>query len=286
MTDAPTAPTGHLTVGLISEVFWQPDGIARLEDRLSQAADRGAEIAVLPELPLNPWRPATREPRPEDAEAMDGPRATAQAEAARKAGIGLVGGIIHRDPATGRRTSRILVIDAHGTLRATYEKLHLPEEPGFWETSHYEPGTELPQRIDGFGMPIGIQVCSDTNRPEGTHLLAAQGVEAVLIPRATESATYQRWRLVFRANALTSACYVLSVNRPDTEAGVLIGGPSIAVDPNAQVLLETNDPIGIIRLESGVIDKARIAYPGYLPVRSGLYAKAWAALAGDRPPTG
>jgi len=182
-------------------------------------------------------------------------------------------------------TSRALVFDRGGNLRATYEKLHLPEEPGFWETSHYQPGTEAPHRIDGFGMPIGVQICSDANRPEGTHLLAAQGVEAVLIPRATESATYQRWRLVFRANALTSACYVLSVNRPDTEAGVLIGGPSIAVDPNAQVLLETNDPIGIVTLESAVIARARVAYPGYLPVRADLYADAWADIAGDRPAT-
>ncbi|HLE59836.1 MAG TPA: carbon-nitrogen hydrolase family protein [Candidatus Limnocylindria bacterium] len=278
-------PAGRLTVALISEVFWQPDGAARLGDRLTQAADRGAEIAVLPEIPLNPWSPATKTARAEDAEPMDGPRATAQAEAARRAGIGLIGGIIHRDATSGQRTSRALVFDRGGNLRATYEKLHLPEEPGFWETSHYQPGTEAPHRIDGFGMPIGVQICSDANRPEGTHLLAAQGVEAVLIPRATESATYQRWRLVFRANALTSACYVLSVNRPDTEAGVLIGGPSIAVDPNAQVLLETNDPIGIVTLESAVIARARVAYPGYLPVRADLYADAWADIAGDRPAT-
>ena len=91
-----------------------------------------------------------------------------------EAGIGLVGGIIHRAE-DGRRTSRALVFDGAGEVLATYEKLHLPEEPGFWETSHYEPGTEAPRRIDAFGMPIGIQICSDNNRPEGSHLLGAQG---------------------------------------------------------------------------------------------------------------
>ena len=111
--------------------------------------------------------------------------------------------------ADGRRTSRALVIDATGEVRATYEKLHLPEEPGFWETSHYEPGTEAPKRIDAFGVPIGVQICSDNNRPEGTHLLGAQGVVAVLNPRASEERTYQRWKTVWRANALTSCCYVL-----------------------------------------------------------------------------
>src|SRR5207247_7301012 len=141
-----------LTVALVSEVFWQPDGLGRLAERLDQCVERGADLALLPELPLNPWRPATKVAADDDADPMDGPRARAQASAAREAGIGLVGGIIHRDPQTRRRTSRALVIDRSGELRATYEKLHLPEEPGFWETSHYEPGTQPPERIDAFGM--------------------------------------------------------------------------------------------------------------------------------------
>jgi predicted amidohydrolase len=271
---------GRLTLALVSEVFWEPDGLGRLAETLDQCVQRGADLAVLPELPLNSWRPATKEPQDDDAEPIDGTRAQAQATAAREAGIGLVGGIIHRETATGRRTSRVLVFDRTGALVATYEKLHLPEEPGFWETSHYEPGTDAPQRIDAFGMPVGVQVCSDTNRPEGSHLLGAQGVQAILIPRATEEKTYQRWKIVFRANALTSCSYVLSVNRPDPEAGVLIGGPSVAVDPNGGVMLETTDRIGIVTLESRVVSAARVAYPGYLPVRARLYADAWQEIAG------
>jgi predicted amidohydrolase len=270
---------GKLTVALISEVYWQPDGVARLRERLAQAADRGADVAMLPELPLNPWSPGTRERRDDDAEPMGGPRMTAQAEAAAEAGIGLVGGIIHRDETTGRRTSRALVFDRSGELQATYEKLHLPEESGFWETSHYEPGTGAPQRIDAFGVPVGLQLCSDNNRPEGTHLLAAQGAMAVLIPRATEEATYQRWRLVFRANALTSCCYVLSVNRPDPEPGALIGGPSIAVDPTANVMVETTDTLALVTLDAAAVAASKQKYPGYLPVRARLYADAWADVA-------
>ena len=279
MNAAPRAD-GRLSVALVSEVFWQPDGIGRLGATLDQCVERGADLAVLPEIPLNPWRPATKVPHDEDAEPMDGPRATRMAAAARAAGIGLVGGIIHRDPASGRRTSRLLVFDRSGALAATYEKLHLPEEPGFWETSHYEPGTLPPQRIDAFGMPVGVQICSDANRPEGSHLLGARGVQAVLVPRSSEERTYQRWKIVFRANALTSCCYVLSVNRPDPEEGVLIGGPSIAVDPNGAVLVETTDRISVVTLEGSVVSAARIAYPGYLPVRARLYADAWAEIAG------
>ena len=274
----PIRADGKLTVALVSEVFWEPDGTARLADRLHEAAERGADLAVLPELPLNRWSPATRDPDDADAEPMDGPRARAQAEAAAEAGIAVIGGIIHRAE-DGRRTSRALVLDPAGTLVATYEKLHLPNEEGFWETSHYEPGTEAPKRIDAFGLPIGLQLCSDNNRPEGTHLLGAQGVVAMINPRATEERTYQRWKIVWRANALTSCCYALSVNRPHPEHGVLIGGPSVVIDPKGEVLVETTDTIAVVTLDQAIVAQARRGYPGYLPVRARLYADAWDAIA-------
>ncbi len=280
-TTPPTRADGKLTVALVSEVFWEADGAQRLRQRLAEAAERGADLAVLPELPLNPWRPATKEAQDDDAEPMDGPRATAQREAANDAGVGLVGGIIHRDEASGRRTSRALVIDRAGEVRATYEKLHLPEEPGFWETSHYDPGTKPPQRIDAFGVPIGVQICSDNNRPEGTHLLGAQGAMASLVPRASEEKTYQRWKTVFRSNALTGCLYVLSVNRPHPEEGVLLGGPSIVFDPNGAPLVETTDRMALVTLDASTVTDARRAYPGYLPIHARLYADAWADIAGS-----
>jgi N-carbamoylputrescine amidase len=276
----PVRHDGKLTVALISEVFHEADGPARLIDRISEAASRGADLAVLPEIPLNPWRPATKTAVEEDAEPEGGPRTQAMAEAARRARIGLIGGIIHRDPTTGRRTSRALAFDTTGAVVARYEKLHLPEEPGFWETSHYEAGTEAPSRIDAFGVPIGIQICSDNNRPEGTHLLGAEGAMVAIIPRASEERTYQRWKLVFRANALTSCLYVLSVNRPAPEEGVLIGGPSVAVDPSGNVMLETTDTIGLVTLDAAAVRTAQADYPGYLPVRAALYADAWREIAG------
>jgi predicted amidohydrolase len=274
----PARADGRLTVALISETFWEPDGAVRLKQRLAEAVDRGADLAVLPELPLNPWSPATKEASDDDAEPMGGPRSRAQAEAAAAAGIGLVGGIIHRDE-SGRRTSRALVIDRSGAIVATYEKLHLPEEEGFWETSHYEAGTEPPKRIDAFGVPIGVQLCSDNNRPEGTHILGAQGAMAMLNPRATEEATYQRWKVVFRANAMTSACYVLSVNRPHPEHGVLLGGPTVVVDPRGDVVAESTDRLVLATLDADAVRDARRGYPGYLPVRARLYADAWDEVA-------
>jgi predicted amidohydrolase len=279
MSNAAVRGDGKLTVALISEVFYEADGVGRLNDRLAEAADRGADLALLPEIPLNPWRPSSKDQVPEDAEEEGGRRTQAMAEAAQRARVGVVGGIINRDPDTGRRTSRALAFDASGAIVARYEKLHLPEEPGFWETSHYEPGTEPPHRIDAYGVPVGIQICSDNNRPEGMHLLGAQGAMAVLVPRASEERTYQRWKVVFRANAMTSCAYVLSVNRPAPEQGVLLGGPSVAIAPDGNVALETTDTIGLVTLDAAAVRKARQDYPGYLPVRARLYADAWQEIA-------
>jgi len=70
------------------------------------------------------------------------------------------------------------------------------------------------------------------------------------------------------------------VTRPHPEKGVLIGGPSVAVDPNGEVLVETTDTLSIVTLSASVVADARQAYPGYLPVRARLYAEAWSEIAG------
>ncbi len=262
-------------LALITEVFFGEGSHERLTERLQQAAAQGAELALLPEIPLNPWSPAEQDPRPEDAEAPGGPRHDQLAAAARAAGVAVVGGAIVRDPESGRRFNRALVFDRDGHHVADYAKLHLPEEPGFWETSHYDPGEEVAHRIDGLGMPVGVQICSDANRPEGTHALAASGAELILVPRCTEPATWESWKLVLRANARTSACFVATANRTGPESGVPIGGPSAAFGPDGAVLLESEESVAVVELRRDALDSARRAYPGYLPVRAALYARAW-----------
>ena len=268
-----------MKIALIREVFFDDHAHERLAELLGEARRRGAELAVLPELPCNSWCPASREPCDEDAEDPGGPRHRLLSAAARECSIGLVGGAIVRDPATGSRHDTALVFDARGAPVASYRKAHLPEEEGFWETDHYQPGDAPPERIDAFGMPIGVQICSDVNRPQGSQLLGALGAEAIVAPRSSERATYERWRLVFRANALTNACYVLSVNRPRPEQGVAIGGPSVAVDPSGDVIAETEEPVCVAELDRAEVERARRAYPGYLAYRAELYREGWGRLA-------
>lgn len=270
-----------MTFALIREVFFESDVQARLRRRLEEAKAHGAELALLPELPLNPWSPATPSPRLEDAEEPEGPRHRLLSTCARQAGIGIVGGAIVSDPATGARHNTAIVFDARGDLVHTCRKVHLPDEDGFHEPCHYDPGTDPPSVVRAFAMPFGIQICSDINRPQGSQLLAALGAAAILNPRATEAATIERWKLVFRANALTSAVYVLSVPRPAPEQGVALGGPSVAVDPNGEVIAESTSPVTIVHLEERAVEDARRRYPGYLKLFPSLYARGWTGLVAE-----
>ena len=270
----------RLTLALVSDVFPEPAENERLLARLREARAQGAQLAVLPELPLNRWAPATRTPSDADAEPPGGPRVSALAGAARAAGLAVLGGAIVRDPSSGRRCNTAVLLGPGGEELLRYRKIHLPDEEGFWEAHHYEPGDELhaPVRVGGFG--IGVQVCSDANRPQGCNALAAMGAEVLLVPRATPAETYPRWRLVLRAGAVTSCAYVVSVNRPGTRSGGIIGGPSMVADPSGEVLLETTEPVAIVTLERAALEHARRQYPGYLEVRADVYERAWRDAAG------
>ncbi len=269
----------RLTVAMLTEVFHDDPGGERLLTRLEEARTAGAELAVLPELPLNSWCPASRNTADADAEPPGGARQQIMSQTARRAGIGLLGGAIVRDPETGTRHNTAILYDLSGQQLATYRKLHLPQEEGFWEASHYQAGSEPPGPIAGFAMPIGVQVCSDVNRPEGTLLLGTQGTGAVFVPRATPPESYARWRVVLQANAVTAAVYVVSVNRTDSDSVVPIGGPSVAIAPDGEVMVETTDPVACVTLSGKAVEAARREYPGYLPVRADLYARAWAGIA-------
>ena len=268
-------PPDHLTVALVTDAFPATDALTPLKKRLRKARELGAQLAILPELPLNAWVPLTRQPSHADAEEPRGPRHRALAEAARETGLPVLGGAIVRDQAMGRRHNTALLFGADGEVLLRYRKIHLPDEEGYWEAHHYEPGDRLhtPARLAGWG--VGVQICSDANRPQASGALAATGAEVLLVPRATPPETWPRWELVLRANAVTSCAYVISVNRPGTRSGGVIGGPSVAVGPSGDVLLETTDPVAVVTLERAALDAAREEYPGYLDVRADVYEDAW-----------
>jgi predicted amidohydrolase len=272
----------QLNVALMRMVFPDGNAVGRLRDALQQAYSTGAQLAVLPEIPLNVWAPASKVRQHDEAEPPAGPRHRAMSDAARAVGIALIGGAIICDPKTGRCHNTALVFDKSGEVIGSYRKLHFPEEDGFWETSHYDPGDQPPSVIHGLPLPVGIQICSDVNRPEGSHLLGALGAELIVCPRATEAVTFARWKTVLTANAITSCTYVISVPRPQPEFGVPLGGPSFAVSPTGEVLAEATESMILVTIDRSALDQARRRYPGYLPVRPDLYAKGWNSATSNR----
>jgi len=124
-------------------------------------------------------------------------------------------------------------------------------------------------------LRLGIQICSDINRPEGAQVLGAQGVDLLAVPRAAPAETYARWRLVLRANAVMATAYLVSVNRPGPVEGADIGGPSIAIAPDGEVLVETADPVAVVFVDPAMVSRARGTYPGYLDRPAEIYARAW-----------
>jgi N-carbamoylputrescine amidase len=268
-----------LRVALVTEVFFDDSAGERLLDRLVGARDAGAELVVLPELPLDPWVPISKRARPEDAEEPEGPRHRLQADAARRAGVALLGGAIVRDPATGKRHNTALLFDRNGVLSGSYRKVHLPFEEDFWEAAHYRPGDKAPEVMPGLPLPVGVQICSDANRTTGCQLLAARGAEVIIVPRATPASSWERWRLVLRADAVTSAAWVVTVNRPANVETTPVGGPSAVIAPDGTVVAENTEPMTVVRLDRESVERARNDYPGYLDFHPEVYERAWRTVA-------
>ena len=271
----------RIFVALLTDVFPADSDHLRLRESLLKAKNSGATLAVLPELPLNPWSPATRDSVEEDAESAGGPRHQTLSRMASEVGIALLGGAIVTDSKSEKRYNTALFYDCSGKLISQYRKIHLPEEEGYWETSHYVPGTDPPKVVSMSEVTVGVQICSDINRPQGSQILRAQGAELLLVPRATPSETYKRWRLILRANAIMSETYLISVNRPFSEFGVDIGGPSLAIAPDGEVLFEGTDPLVVVEIDGKKLENIGAQYPGYLPRMVDLYAKGWSELIGN-----
>jgi predicted amidohydrolase len=264
-----------LAIALVSDVFFGDGAHERLVETLTEARERGAVLAVLPELPLDPWIPAAREIREGDAEDDGGPRLRRLAAAARESGIAVLGGMILRGPARARFNTAVFV-DTDGQRVGVTAKAHVPQEPGFWERDHYRDAHAPAKPFAWHDMRFGVQICSDLNRPVATHALAALGAQVILHPRATEPDTFDKWRLVMQATAMTASVWILSVNRPRPEGGTPLGGPSCVVAPDGEVMLETTERIAIAHVDVAACARARTDYPGYLPLRTDLYARALA----------
>jgi N-carbamoylputrescine amidase len=255
MTNRAGAPR-QTTVGLV-QMSMTADPQANLEKaiaRVREAAGRGATLICLPEL----FRTLYIGQREDHdlfnlAEPVPGPSTEALGKVARELGVVIVASLFERR-APGLYHNTAAILDADGTVAGIYRKMHIPDDPSYYEKFYFTPGDLGFKAFDTAAGRIGTLVCWDQWYPEGARLTALQGAAILLYPTAigwhpAEKAQYgpqqlDAWRTIQRSHAIANGCYVAAVNRVGFEqldgqgAGLEFWGQSFLADPFGVVLAE------------------------------------------------
>jgi N-carbamoylputrescine amidase len=255
MTNQAGAPRQTM-VGLV-QMSMTADPQANLEKaiaRVREAAGRGATLICLPEL----FRTLYIGQREDHdlfnlAEPVPGPSTDALGKVARELGVVIVASLFERR-APGLYHNTAAILDADGTVAGIYRKMHIPDDPSYYEKFYFAPGDLGFKAFDTAAGRIGTLVCWDQWYPEGARLTALQGAAILLYPTAigwhpAEKAQYgpqqlDAWRTIQRSHAIANGCYVAAVNRVGFEqldgqgAGLEFWGHSFLADPFGVVLAE------------------------------------------------
>jgi N-carbamoylputrescine amidase len=255
MTNRAGAPR-QTTVGLV-QMSMTADPQANLEkaiSRIREAAGRGATLICLPEL----FRTLYIGQREDHdlfnlAEPVPGPSTEALGQVARELGVVIVASLFERR-APGLYHNTAAILDADGKVAGIYRKMHIPDDPSYYEKFYFTPGDLGFKAFDTAAGRIGTLVCWDQWYPEGARLTALQGAAILLYPTAigwhpAEKAQYgpqqlDAWRTIQRSHAIANGCYVAAVNRVGFEqldgqgAGLEFWGQSFLADPFGVVLAE------------------------------------------------
>ena len=203
---------------------------------LREAASRKVQIACLPELFRSQYFCQSEDAARFDlAEPIPGPTTEALTNVARETGMVVVGSIFERRTA-GIYHNTAVVIDAEGTLRGRYRKMHIPDDPLYYEKYYFTPGDLGFQAFETTFARIGTLVCWDQWYPEAARLTALRGAEILFYPTAigwhpAEKAEFgpaqsDAWETMQRAHAIANGVYVAAVNRIGHE-GVAYWRPGV-----------------------------------------------------------
>ena len=222
---------------------------------IGQAAQRGAQIICLQELFRSQYFCQKQDATIFDlAEPIPGPSTEALATAARQHQVVIVGSLFERRDA-GVYHNTAVVLDADGSLLGTYRKMHIPDDPLYFEKYYFTPGDQGYRCFDTRYGRIGVLVCWDQRYPEGARLTALQGAKVLFYPTAigwhpSEKDQYgteqhDAWRTIQRAHAIANGVYVAAVNRVGhegpSEGGLEFWGSSFVSDPFGVVLSEASN---------------------------------------------
>jgi N-carbamoylputrescine amidase len=239
--------------------------------RVREAAGRGARVVCLPELYRSPYFCQTEDAALFDlAESIPGPSTEALGAVARAAGVVVIAPIFERR-AAGLYHNSTAVLGPDGAIIGVYRKMHIPDDPCFYEKFYFTPG-DLGFRV--FDTPfgkLGVLICWDQWYPEAARLVALRGADIIFYPTAIGwhpgekaaqgAAQRDAWRTVQRGHAIASGVYVAAVNRigletPAGPPGLEFWGTSFLSDPQGVVLAEGATDREEILL--GTVDPARI----------------------------
>jgi len=240
--------------------------------QVEEAARKGAEVVCLPELYRSPYFCQSEDPAFFDlAEDVPGPSSERFQAVARKAGVAVIVPIFERR-APGLYHNSALLVDADGTIRGTYRKMHIPDDPAFYEKFYFTPGDLGFRAFDLAAGRVGALICWDQWYPEAARLTALQGAAILFYPTAIGwhpgekarhgAAQRDAWRTIQRSHAIANGVYVASVNRigfepgPSGHAGLEFWGSSFLCDPFGQVVVEGSADLEEILV--GEVDLARI----------------------------
>jgi N-carbamoylputrescine amidase len=224
--------------------------LPRAEAHLRQAARQGAQIAVLPELFLTPYFCQKEDPSLFDlAESIPGPSCDALSRIAQQTGMVIIGSLFERR-SSGLYHNTATVHDADGNLLGIYRKMHIPDDPLYYEKYYFTPGDLGFRSFKTRFANVGTLVCWDQWFPEAARLTALAGAEVLCYPTAIgwhpkEKAQYgkaqhEAWEAVQRAHAIANGVFVAAVNRIGHEGpaggGLDFWGASFVYDPFGRLL--------------------------------------------------
>jgi len=246
-------------VGLV-QMSATPDpdkNLQRAIDRLHQAEAKGAQIVCLPELFQTQYFCQREDAALFDlAEPIPGPTTARLSEVAKQLRIVLIASLFERR-AAGVYHNTAVMIDADGSLRGIYRKMHIPDDPLYYEKFYFTPGDLGFKAFDTQVGRVGTLVCWDQWYPEGARLTALQGAQVLFYPTAIGwhpdekehfgEAQFDAWQTIQRAHAIANGVYVAVVNRVGFEEGDVRGnkaagkglefwGGSFLADPFGRVI--------------------------------------------------
>ena len=255
--------------------------LAESEQGIRNAAAAGAELVLLPELHSGVYFCQNEDPaRFDQAEPVPGPTTQNLADLARELGVVIVASVFERR-AAGLYHNTAVVLERDGSIAGRYRKMHIPDDPGYYEKFYFTPGDQGFAPIETSAGLLGVLVCWDQWYPEAARLMALAGAQILLFPTAigwdpgdpVPERERQRdsWVTIQRAHAIANGLPVVACNRVGHEAdperrtdGIAFWGSSFLAGPQGEVLAQASadSPAVVVRdVDLGRTEVVRRIWP-------------------------